>query len=84
MLKLAKTDRIVTAYAEPAHGPGWANSPVWLIVRDGNGNLRQECLQRSELSADMHTLYRVSAAAHIEMTSAAERHIKIRKEKKNA
>lgn len=64
---------IIAAYAEPAAGPGWANSPLWLIVRDENQKLRRECLQPEEQTADILNLYSVSAAAHAAITSAARR-----------
>lgn len=66
----AKGETVVTAFAERASGPGWANSPIWVIVRDLNGNLRQECLQPEEQTAEMAVLFRLSEAAHEAMTSA--------------
>ena len=71
-MNIAKDERIVTAYAERANGPGWANSPIWVIVRDRFGNLREECLQPDEQTAEMAVLYRVSEAAHSAMVSAVE------------
>lgn len=68
-----KGDHVVTAFAEPAAGPGWANSPVWVIVRGQDGALRQECLQPEEQSAAMRALYTVSAAAQAAMTREVER-----------
>ena len=62
--------QIVTAYAEGAAGPGWANSPIWVIVRGLDGSLRQECIQPSEQTRDMVTLYGVSQAAHAGMCAA--------------
>ena len=74
VMNLKPGDSIVTAYAESAAGPGWANSPVWVIVRDGDGKLRQECLQPDEQSRDMALLYRMSAEIHGTMRRlAAER-----------
>lgn len=71
-MTLGKHDHILTAYAERANGPGWANAPVWVIVRSQlDGSLRQECLQPDEQTSDMQTLYRVSEAAHVAMTAAA-------------
>jgi hypothetical protein len=66
---LRKDDKIVTAYAEPAAGPGWSNQPLWVIVRRG-GELFEECLQPHEQTAEMLTLYQVSAAAHSAMRGA--------------
>lgn len=52
--------RIVAAWAESASGPGWANAPVWVLVRERDGTLRLDCLQPSEQTHAMHLLYRVS------------------------
>jgi hypothetical protein len=75
---LAITERhsIVTAWAERASGPGWSNALVWVIVRDGNGVLRQECLQPEEQTAEMHHLFGVSAAAAQAMLIAVESSIR--------
>lgn len=70
---LGARDTIVAAYAEGAAGPGWANQPVWLVVRDGDGNLRMECLQPDEQSSEMLMLYPFSQLAHNSMTGAARR-----------
>ncbi len=55
---------VVTAWAESAAGPGWANSPVYVVLRatDGTGTLTTECIQPPEQTLEMHTLYAVSAA----------------------
>ena len=75
-MRLAKNERIVTAYARLACGPGWSNMPVWIVVRDANGNLREECMQPDEQTAEIAHLYNVSEAAHYAMVAAVERAIK--------
>ena len=70
MLELDENDHIVCAYAEYASGPGWANRPIWVIVQDGDKNLRRECIQPDDQSLAMTTLYRVSNEAHRSMTIA--------------
>jgi hypothetical protein len=72
---IQKGEQIVTAYAERARGPGWSNNPIWVIVRDSGGNLREECLQPAELSLEMYHLYGVSEAAHHSMVEAVRRHV---------
>jgi len=74
--RLKKDEHILTAYAQRAAGPGWSNSPVWVIVRGVDGVIRQECLQPDEMSEEMHHLYVVSAAVHGAMTEAVEAHCK--------
>ena len=79
MQKLGPDEYVVAAFAEHASGPGWANSPVVMIVYDrSTGKLRQEGLQPEEQTAEMHTLYDVSAAAHGAMTAAVRRHLEHR------
>jgi len=70
-----KDDRIVTAYAESAAGPGWANQPIWVIVRGRDGALREECIQPDEQTDWMYALYAVSAAAHGSMVKAVRAHL---------
>jgi hypothetical protein len=69
---ILKTEKIITAFAEYAGGPGWANRPIWVIVRDANLRLREECIQPQNQTAEMHALFRVSNAAHEAMKSAVE------------
>jgi len=76
MQKLQQDERIVSAYAESCAGPGWANSPVWVIVQNTSGKLRQECLQPEEQTTEMHTLYHISSAAHVSMTKAVMKLVK--------
>lgn len=76
MKKLGEHDVVITAYAEPAVGPGWANQPVWVVVRSRlDGTIRQICLQPFEQSAEMLYLYSISAAVHAAMTGAAQMHL---------
>lgn len=69
---ILKTEKVVTAFAEYAAGPGWANRPIWVIVRGADQRLREECIQPEDQTAEMHALFRVSNAAHEAMTSAVE------------
>lgn len=63
---------IVTAYAEPASGPGWSNAPIWVITRDGNNVLHQECIQPDAQTPEMAALYAVSTAANASMVRLIE------------
>lgn len=70
-ITLSRFERVVTVFAESASGPGWANSPLWIVVQNGaDGKIRIECLQPSEQSDDMHNLYAFSALAHGKMMKA--------------
>jgi hypothetical protein len=69
-------DHVITAYAEPAHGPGWSNTPIWVILADSSGKLREECIQPEDQTHEMLILYRISAQVHKSMTSAIKSAIK--------
>lgn len=69
-MKLSDGETIVTAWAESASGPGWSNSPLWVLVRSADGRLRVDCIQPDKHTRDMATLYRVSQEAHLAMTRA--------------
>lgn len=72
-MKLKRGEYIITAFAQSAAGPGWANTPLWVIVKGVGGSIREECIQPDERSADMSTLYTVSETVHNAMTSAVRR-----------
>lgn len=63
-MKLNEHDHIVAVVAEPARGPGWSNTPLWIIVQDGSGKLRRECLQPDEQGDTLRVLYGTAAAVH--------------------
>jgi len=76
---ILKTEKIVTAFAEYASGPGWANRPLWVIVRGADLRLREECIQPKTQTAEMKALFRVSNAAHEAMKSAVEAAVEAKK-----
>jgi hypothetical protein len=63
-MKLNEHEYVVAVVAEPACGPGWSNTPLWVIVQDRNGNLRRACLQPDEQSDGIRLLYATAAAVH--------------------
>lgn len=65
-----KQEHVVVAWAENASGPGWANRLVWVLLRDGNGKLRLEDIQREEMSYRMSVLLDVNSASTQAMTTA--------------
>lgn len=69
---LNKGESLVTAFATYENGPGWSNSPIWVIVCDRDEKLRMECIQPEDQTAEMRILFRVSSAAHTTMTNAVE------------
>lgn len=64
MLKLEQGEEIVCVYARRAGGPGWANRPIWVIVRGLDCKLREECLQPEDYGPDAHKAYCVAEEAH--------------------
>jgi len=73
MTPWSKDEEIVAAWAEFVSGPGWANSPVWVLVREPAGALRIECLQPEAQTEEILTLFRVSDAASRAMLNAVRR-----------
>jgi len=65
---LPKGSRVVTAWAERCSGPGWTNTPVWVLIQDSDGGLRVESLQPMEQSASVRLLHGVSATCAETMT----------------
>lgn len=74
--RIGEHDHVVTAWAESANGPGWANQPVWFLIRSAlDGSFRVDCLQPREQSRDMHLLYKISEDTHRAMVSAVRREL---------
>jgi hypothetical protein len=71
-LHMTRTDRMVTAYAQPASGPGWSNRPLYVIVEDRDGKMRSECLQPGEFSRDLELLYGIASVVHGELLKMLE------------
>lgn len=67
-----KDDSIVTAWGEYASGPGWSNRPIWIIIRNRVGELRQECIQPKDQTTVLLSVFKFSALAHTEMVGAIE------------
>lgn len=71
-MKRKPGDWIITVYAQSANGPGWANQPLWVVVRGIDGVIREECLQPAEQSRDMLVMYGISEAVSGAMRKAVE------------
>lgn len=69
-LGLTEHDTLVTAWAERASGPGWLNFPVWVLIQDGNGKHRVECLQPHEQNDALRQLFDISVSCQKAMVSA--------------
>lgn len=56
---------IVCAYAEYASGPGWSNSPLWVIVLNRTtGEMTTECIQPADQTPVIRALFPISAPMH--------------------
>ncbi len=71
-MKIKHGERVVTAYAEHVNGPGWANNPLWVIIRGTDGKLREECLQPEEQTLEILTLFDVSAELNKALVNAVQ------------
>jgi hypothetical protein len=72
-VRLMIGDVIVCAWAAPCNGPGWANQPIRLVVRNHAGEYREEWIQPDEQTERMHTLYPISAMVTNQLIREIER-----------
>lgn len=82
MSLLRKGEYVITAWAEPAAGPGWCNAPVCVLLGTPDGTYRKEVLQPEDQTAEMIALYSVSAAASGAMTEAVRKAVAPRARKR--
>ena len=61
---MSEQQTVVAAWPEHCVGPGWSNSLIWVLLRDGNGKLSIEAIQPHEQTAEMRMLFGVADAAH--------------------
>jgi hypothetical protein len=71
-----KDEHIVTAYAEYACGPGWSNTPLWVVVRKMDNTFRLVCLQPEDQTETMRTLFDISASVNIDMVNECKKLVK--------
>jgi len=82
-MKLNKNEYVVTAYASRASGPGWANTPIWVVIKDGEtGKMREECIQPDDHTEGMRTLYHISDNVHTAMCREVSLMLENKKKKK--
>lgn len=82
-MKLNKNEYVVTAYASRASGPGWANTPLWVVIRDRvTGLFREDCIQPEQQTAGMRILYNVSEQTHAAMVAEVALSLASKKKKK--
>ena len=82
-MKLNKNEYVVTAYASRASGPGWANTPIWVVIHDRvTGLYREDCIQPEHQTAGMRILYGISEQTHAEMMAEVAMLLASKKKKK--
>lgn len=72
--------RVLTAYCQPANGPGWRNSPFYIVVYvPSTGKIEEICLQPNEQTREMLTLYEIGSVVQKCLVSAAEAYLRTTK-----
>jgi hypothetical protein len=79
-MKLQPGEKVITAFAEEAHGPGWANCPIWVVVQTEKLHYRLTAIQPEDQTSQMRLLYNVSAHCHLAMTSIVNSEIEVEDE----
>lgn len=65
VLHIQSGDRIVSAWAENARGPGWQNQLfIVLVEQHSDGKMRVESVQMREATPCMIAIFDICAAAH--------------------
>ncbi len=67
-LMLSGDEYIITAFAKHCSGPGWANSPIVVVIGEHGKPKREHYIQPDEQTAQMRALFAVCAAANAELT----------------
>lgn len=61
-ITLQEGEIVIAVVPEYASGPGWANQPTWVYVRDSQGKCRMVCIQPDERSASLNALFHAGEA----------------------
>jgi hypothetical protein len=68
---LKKGEYVVAVVPEIAAGPGWANSPTWVIIKDPTDNsYREECIQPEERTIELSILFKAGWILNNQMIAA--------------
>ena len=84
MKKIRMSDRefIAAVVPESASGPGWSNQPTWVyIVNHDTKICRTECIQPSEQTPELATLFSTGLVVQSALRSAIQPMLKKYKEK---
>lgn len=55
---------VVSVFCEPSSGPRWTNSPVYVVWRDREGGLHEDCILPEDQTMGMKLLYDIASAVH--------------------
>ena len=78
-----KRETLITAWARPAMGPGWSNTPIWYLVKvdDEHGShLEERCLQPDQQNKKLAILYPIAATVDNVLMDAVRDQITLLKE----
>lgn len=73
-------DTIIAAWGENCAGIGWANQPIWVLIRNYQGQLRIESIQPKDQNGEMHAYHRITACAVSGLIDAIERKLRLKQE----
>jgi len=65
--KLERGEFIQAAWGENCSGPGWANTPIFVLIREVSGKCRIECIQPEDQTVGMVSIFQFSALSHNKM-----------------
>jgi hypothetical protein len=73
MIKLSRTEKILSVVPSHEFGPGWSNSLVSVHIADYAANtFRTVYLQPDEQSVELRTLFSIGAAVHNSLLCAVK------------
>lgn len=65
---IRETDEVICVYARPSSGPGWSNTPLWVVLKcELTSQVREECIQPEEQGAELQALYKIAAEVDAEL-----------------
>jgi len=81
-LKITKDEYVVCAYPKMAAGPGWANTPIVVVIKNRlNNTYREEYIQPKEQTDTMRIMFPVLNAAHFAVMNDIDANTKVTRAK---
>lgn len=54
---MKKGEYIVACRAEKDAGPGWSNRLIWVVIKDREGNFREDAIQPEDQSEALNIIF---------------------------